>query len=458
MKKFVLVSLVLLLVIIASLPIVGNRFMQQYTDDAVAVLAQQGLKLKTVKTNSSYLHTTKHFEFIVENSDAFATYLNTHTANKVPLNAASGLNGTVVGADLRYSNLPFAKSMTLDIYPIELSKEMQNELKTEDIAFYKKFTAFLHDKGILYHVEYNLINDKFSSYLQDIHQKYHLHNGSDVSVDVVGWHLDGKNVITDVLLKSRVKLIAIDANQTNSAARFYVKDFRSSQNMHSLSSYKSALSLKKLDMFIEGTGNDVNLSLEDFATASKAYEKKEHVTMESTTKLAAIAVNVGRLRFHAKNFQNSVTLKDLDKEALAHLSAIATQGKNMQMLAQQQAFQKAMMELLSKGFVLNISKLSLEKLVLNTKENLGGFTIAMDLAVKKDADLATKMQKSPLMLLANVKLESSIDVAQRLYEKLLQNSPMAQSIDSYAKKVGENVHFDVEFTNTKLYVNKKAIQ
>ncbi len=130
----------------------------------------------------------------------------------------------------------------------------------------------------------------------------------------------------------------------------------------------------------------------------------------------------------------------------------------MQMLAQQQAFQKAMMELLSKGFVLNISKLSLEKLVLNTKENLGGFAISMDLDVKKDADLATKMQKSPLMLLANIKLESSIDLAQPLYEKLLQNSPMAQSIDSYAKKVGENVHFDVEFKNTKLYVNNKAIQ
>ena len=84
--------------------------------------------------------------------------------------------------------------------------------------------------------------------------------------------------------------------------------------------------------------------------------------------------------------------------------------------------------------------------------------IDLNLDIKEDENLSTKMQKSPLLFLSDIILNTNIKLSQKIYEQLLQNSPMAQTISAYAKKEKGSVVFKVEFKDAKLSVNGKAIQ
>ncbi len=459
MKKISLVLVVIILAVIALLPIVGNKFMQKYTEESLTRISAQGVKLESMHTNSTYLNTKKHFEFIIEDSSALVKYINAHTSNQLPLTTQQSLNGTRIGVDLKYSNLPFAKSINVDIYPMRLSKTMQDELKTEDVNFYNKFTAFLKNRGLLYHLEYNLINSRFKSYVKDIDQKYHLQNGSQVNIKLIGIRFKGEGELNaPKSLSTTIKSIYFDANQTGVKALLSLQNFRATNKFVSFSDYDTTASFKEMQFLIKGTNDDVNISVHNLKTSSNAVPKGERVNMNSKSTLGEMHLRSVPLSLDVEELKSDVHVQGVEKEALEKMSEMVSKTEDINAISYQPEFQRIVMQLLSKGFSIKIPNISLGRLVVDKTENFGGVKIDLNLNIKEDENLSVKMKKSPLLFLSNIFLETNIELSQKMYDKIVQTSPMAQTISSYVQKKKDNVVFKIEFKDSQLSVNGKRVQ
>jgi len=459
MKKVSIILVVAVLVVISLLPIVGNKFMQKYTEKSLTLISAQGFKLERMQTNSTYLNTKKHFEFIVEDASGLIKYINAHTLDQLSPDTQKVLNGTVIAVDLKYSNLPFAKSINADIYPIKLSKVMEDELKTEDINFYNRFAAFLQNKGLLYHIDYNLINSRFKAYVKDIDQDYHLQNGSDVKMQLIGTSFKGEgDLLSPSSFSTTIKRIYFDANQTGVKAVLYLKDFHAANKFVSFSDYDSRAAFKKMHLLISGTNDDINISVENLQTSSNAVPKGKRVNINSKSKLGELHLSSDPLSIDLEDLQSDVHIQGVQKDVLEKISEMISQTDDVNSISTQPEFQKTVMELLAKGFSIKIPNISLESLIVDKTENFGGVKIDLNLTIKEDENLSAKMKKSPLLFLSNISLGTNIKLSQKMYDKIVQNSPMAQTISSYAKKDKDDVAFKIEFKDAKLSVNGKRVQ
>ena len=460
MKKTpIIIVVALLLLSIAILPIVGNKFMQKYIQDATSQVNQYGLKLKSMKTDTTYLDTKKHFVFVVEDSGEFINYINTHTHNQVPLVTKSNLDGTVFGLDLKYSNIPFAKSINFDVYPLELSKKLSDSLKTEDINFYNQLSAFLDAKGLLYHLDYNLISSKFKGYVKDINESYKLHNGSDITLKLLGAKFKGKgDLLSAKRIDLKIGMMQFEASQNGEHALLFLKNFKQKSNFVSLYDYKSVLKFKKMRFLVDGTPKDINIFVGKFLTSSMATTDKKGVTIKSHTAFNAFYVNSKQLILNVKKFNGDISVKGVAQKALENISNLFTTRSNIKAIAGQKKMQEAIAKLLEKGFKVDISDISLADVVVNDKENYGGLKMKLNMRVNKDANVLQKLKMSPLLLLSNIKLNSNLKLSQKMYDKLIQNLPMVRVISSYAKKEKNSVVFNIQLHNSKLSVNGKAIQ
>ena len=448
MKKISLIISILLLVAIALLPVVGNRFMQSYVEKTLGDIDAHGVKLLTLKTNASYLNTTKHFEFLIEDSSKFVKSMQLQSA----------LDGMKVGVDVSYNNVPFAKSIYFALYPLSLSKAMSSELKSEDINFYDKFSKFLQHKGIFYYGEYNLINTKFNSHIKEIHEHYKLHNSSDITFALQGADFKGKgNIFSPKKLITTIKTMRFEAVQNAAHAEFLLKDFHAINQFVSWSNYKNSAAFTKMRFVIAGTKNDLNISVEGLQTASKAVQKEKRIAMESTTSVEHLLLISQAFHIDATKLHSDVSIKDIALKPFEHLSALIKDVPKISMSVNQPLFQEDMLALLSQGVKMQISDIALENVILNKNNRFGGLKLDLDLEVKKDANLQKKMQQSPLLLLTNMELDANIRLSKPIYNLFLQNSPMAKQIAAFAKKENNKVLFNIAFHDGKLQVNGKRL-
>jgi hypothetical protein len=205
MKKSIIV-VAILVAIVSALPIVGNSFMKEMIDTRVNELESFGLKAQTQTTQSSYLSSSRHFEFVLEDSDAFVEYLNKYSNQQISPYVDAMLNGVVIGADIEYSNLSFAKAIEVEIYPLSLPTDMKDEMRKEDLAFATYLEKFLESKGVLYHISYNILNSKFKGYIQDIETSYDFNKELKVDFKLNGATFSGEGeLIAPKEIKSKIK-------------------------------------------------------------------------------------------------------------------------------------------------------------------------------------------------------------------------------------------------------------
>ncbi|MEJ2414162.1 MAG: hypothetical protein P8Y22_02660, partial [Sulfurimonas sp.] len=167
MKKL---SIIIVLVVgaLAALPIIGNQFVSTTMDDRISELKTHGIGVKNSSENSSYLTSSKHYEFILNDGAKFIDFLNQYATNQIPPYVDSVIDGVVVGVDVEYSNIPFFSTASVDIYPMNFSEKMMNSLKRKDIKFYDQLNTFLGSKGMTYHINYHLSSEQFDGYIKDI--------------------------------------------------------------------------------------------------------------------------------------------------------------------------------------------------------------------------------------------------------------------------------------------------
>ena len=458
MKKIV-IFIGLAIAALAVLPIIGNKFVAGTIKLKVANLEQFGLGVEKSSSESSYLSSKKHFEFLLKDADKFAEYLNKYSDKQIPMYVNAALEGVLIGVDIQYSNIPFTKAISIDIYPLALSPKMAEDIQKNDKNVYTHIKNILKSKGILYHINYNVASENFDGYLKDVDESFHLKNGAQLQFKLQKANYKGNGgLIAPKMLIANIKTIDLSIVDTNGKMNFTLSSLHTSSNFNSHTTYVSSASLGSLEMNIMSKRENVTVSAKDMQANASENDQGEKAEFNAKSSIKSLAIQSNKGRADFKDFSYDIALNGLDKQVLDKIRVLALKADANRNRQIQEAIQKSIIELFSQGMQIKIADLSLQKALLNNKEDLGGFDVKMDVNVKKDPALASKIQTSPMLLAQNVDMTLHLKLSEPMYAKFTQNQPMAKMLQQFIKKDGDKIIFDILFKDAALTVNGKALR
>jgi hypothetical protein len=457
MKKSIIV-VVILVAIVAALPIVGNSFMKEMIDTRVNELESFGLKAQTQTTQSSYLSSSRHFEFVLQDSDAFVEYLNKYSNQQISPYVDAMLNGVVIGADIEYSNLSFAKAIEVEIYPLSLPTDMKDEMRKEDLAFATYLEKFLESKGVLYHISYNILNSKFKGYIQDIETSYDFNKELKVDFKLNGATFSGEGeLIAPKEIKSKIKSFHVNIINKDKKLNINLAKLSSKSEFDSKNSYETDMKLKSFEMLLRGTQNDANITMDDVELSASSDDTKEKSKLETQVSVKEFRVDSKELSLEMKKFAFELKIKDLDKEKYEVFRSIASRNDMANSLKYQKDVQNSLLQLIEKGLTINMKEFSVKEVIVNDIGNIKGFDVKTEIIIKEDATLGQKIAMSPLMAIGNLEVHLKMKIDKKMYSYIMQNPGMMMQLNSYAKEDANNVIFNIDFVDSKVTVNGQAL-
>ena len=459
MKRTTLVLSLLVIITIALAPLIGNSFMQKMIDKNIENLASHGIQLKSEKEQYNYLITKKHFEFVVQNSDAFANYLQVYTKRKISSLMNTLLQGAIIGVDVEYSNIPFSKAITLEIYPRTFSKKLMQQMQIKSPDIYKHIKTFLDAKGIFYHIEYNLLSEDFSGFIQDIDDSYTLQKNKKMSINIAGARFRGKgDIVAPESLKMHVNKIKFYIQDAVNNVAFNMNNFTSSSTFTSYINYSSKSTIHDINLLLQSPTDDVNIGINNLHVDSFSKNKNKKVTVNSKTSIENFKFHSQKVNFDIENFNSNVGMKGLQAKSFETFVKLLAKSNNVNKVLLQAQLRSSLTDLLSHGLEIEIPNISFSKFTLNKVKDLGSAKINANMQMKEDTDFIKKLKISPMLLLSNLSAKANIRLSNALYLKIIENSPMSSMITSYVKKDVGNVFFDIVFDDSTLMINDKVIK
>lgn len=459
MKKTTLSISLLVIILIVLAPLIGNSFMQKLINENIKNLAANGIVLKSQKEQSSYLSTKKHFEFILKNSDAFVNYLRAYSKTKIPESVKTLFQRAIIGVDVEYSNIPFSKAIILEIYPRTFSKKLMQQMQVKSPDIYKHLKTFLDAKGILYHIEYNLLSEDFSGFIQNIDDAYTLQKNKKISMKLLDTHFRGNgNIIAPKSLKITVNTIKFNIQDAANNFTFNIDDLKSASTFTSYTHYSSKSKIHHINLSLQTPKENVNIDINNLHVNSFSKNKDKKITLSSKTSIEDFKFHSQKVNFDIENLNTHVSMQGLEAKSFeTFIKLFATSNKVNNALLQVE-LRSSLTHLLSHGFKIEIPDISCSKFTLNKVRDLGSVKINADIQIKEDKDLIEKLKISPMLLLSNLSAKADIKLANAMYLKIIENSPMAPTIASYAKKDADSVYFHILFDDSRLMVNDKVIK
>ncbi len=458
--KKIIIFLAVAVLLVAALPIIGNKLVENSLDDRLTTLSSYGLEVKKAETDSSYLSTKKHFEFLLHDADKFVTYLNKYSDKQIPAYVNAAFKGVLIGVDVEYSNIPLSKAITLDIYPLSLSENMMSSIKEDDLDFHNYLEKFLHSKGVLYHINYNIVSQDFDGFVQDIKESYTLKDGTKITLNLLNATFSGNGeLIAPNRLISNVDRINLEIDSAKTKVTFNLDGFSSSSSFESRSTYLSGGNLKNLKLVVDAMNENLLFEATDIKVNLSSNTQGNKAEINAKSSLKTMSIKSDEIDVVLKEFAYDIAMSGLDKDSFEEFRVVVSQAKIASSSYDLETKMKdSIIKLLSHGLELDIAKFSLENITLNKSENLEGFDIKSKFIIKEDRDLATKISLSPLLVAQNVDMTINIKLSKPLYAKLTKAVPMTSMANDYAKEDGNSVLFDITFINGEFRVNGKALR
>jgi len=458
MKKVVLFLLVGILVL-AALPIVGNSVMQKNIETRVSELESYGLKATQTKSKSTYLTSSQHFEFVLKNADEFVNYLKKYSDQQIPPYVNAMLEGVVIGADLEYSNLPFSKAIELDIYPLSVSPEMENAIKEDSLELYSYIEKFLHSKGVLYHINYNIVSEDFDGYLKNINEKYTPKDGGVLTLTLKDATFKGNGeLIAPNRMSSIIKELSLNVKKDSEIVTFKLVNLLSSTSTESKNTYLTSADLENFTIAVDAKGENTNIDMKNIHINVSSNAQGEFAELNSKSSIDSLTIESQQLNMAMKKFNFDIATNGVDKKVYEELEELISETKASGNMMLDEKIQKTVIELLSKGLVINIADFSVQNITLDTTDNLQGFKIKSVLTLKEDKDFGKKLQMSPMMLISNVEIQTDIRVSREIYAKLTKNRPIPPVVKEYMKEDGNDIIFNISYLDGKAKVNGKPLR
>ncbi|WP_304545824.1 DUF945 family protein [Sulfurimonas microaerophilic] len=454
MKK-VSILIVLVIGVLATLPIIGNKYVSSTMDERVNELKNHGLEVKESLETSSYLTTSKHYEFLLQDSAKFIDFLNQYATNQIPPYVDSLINGVVVGVDVEHSNIPFFSTIALDIYPIDFSEKMMESLKKNDINFYKQLDSFLATKGLSYHMNYHLSSEQFDGYIKDIEQTFKAEDGTTLTLFLNDTKFDGKGR----LIAPQSSLFHIGKLNLNIVDKrdkfvFNVENFQGSSDFTSKATYNTDLSVKNFKFIVDEKNDALYMNVNDFSGKFASDDQGEKTKLFGTSAFKEMTIEGSELDLAVKEFKYEFALSQLDKELFDKLQTLVADQNVKTGRTTSKEIEKVIIDLFSKGLELNIKNISVDDIIYNKTKEYKGFSFNSLVNIKADPDLAVKMKQMPMDALNNIDMSSELVLSKELYQEL-ENKGL--NIYTYAEVQENSVKFKSTYKNGQLLVNGKPI-
>ncbi|EDZ63464.1 hypothetical protein SMGD1_1527 [Sulfurimonas gotlandica GD1] len=458
MKK-ILIALIVIVGVIALLPIVGNKVADEVLNERVSLLTSNGLELKNDVTESSYLSTKKHYEFLLSDAPKFIEYLNQYSDAQIPPYIEAMISGVVVGVDIEHSNFPLSSKLLVDIYPLTLPTTITDELKQENLDFYNYIDKLLQGKGVLYHMNYYIADGLFDGYIKNIDAEYTFDNGSKMIFQLLDatYYGDG-TLIAPKNLQTSISKILIRADESGKGITFEINDLTSASTFESQSTYASSAAMKSMSIVVQDAkSSKVEAAIEDIKVniSSNTQGKKAEFYVKSS--LAKMKINSKDANIVASGFNYDLSLNGVDKDSYEEFRILTSHVNANYSPDFEQKIQASVTKLLSKGLSLSVADLSMKKILIENKKTIDGFSIMARIVLKEDSDLAKKLKSSPMSIANNLNIASTIKFSKDFYALVNKEAPITSLAGGLAREDGNNLVFEIKLNNGKLTVNEKAI-
>lgn len=457
MKK-IIIPILIVLVVLSLLPIIGNQLVSDSLDESIAKLELNGIAVKNDTVDSSYMNSFRHYEFYVSDTRKFLKYLEKYSDKQLPTYTSSLLHGSVVAADVEYSNIPFTKALSLDIYPIKVSDKIMNDVKIKDSDFHEYIKNLLEEKGILYHINYNVATQNFDGYIKNIDEKYTMKNNSKLVVDIFDANFLGNgSLLAPTSLELNAEKLIVKISSSLEERSIIINNFSSKSNFESRSTYLSSSELQNLQINLKTiSGENVSLTTKNLFLNVSSNTQSQKAEFNSKLSFDNFLVHSSFEDLNISDFNYDISISEIDKDSLEELSVLISKAKSNSNVNETKQIKDKVLALFSKGLVIDIVDLSAKNIKLN-KENLDGLSVKSNLVVKENPSLANSILYAPMTLVNYIDMNFRVALSKKIFSKIVSAQPMAIFAQRYAKKVGENIVFDFTFKDGNFKVNGKAL-
>jgi len=457
--KKILLLLSLVIAIVAFLPILGNKIIENVLNENIEVLKINGIEVIESKTDSSYLQTKKHYEFLLKDANKLVEYFNKFSNEKFPPYLYAMLEGVLVGVDLDYSNIPLSKALSIDIYPLKLSDEVMSDMQNRDAKFSEYVKSFLQNRGVLFHVNYNLISRDFDGYIKDINEQQSLKNGAHLTLNIQNATYSGSGeLIAPTKLLSSVNKMMVKVADNEDEFLFNMQNFSTDAKFESQTTYTSAVKLEKLEMLIgsKASGN-IELNISGMVAIISSNMQGVKGEMNAKSSIHSIIINSKELDVNASDFNYDIALHGMDKDSFEEVRILASKIKTDDTAQAAENLQDGLIKLLSYGLTLDVNDFSLQKIVVDNVKDLEGFSIKSKATIKEDSSLKDKIKNTPALAVKNVNMSTNLKFSKAIFNLAVEKYPMVVLAKEYAKDEANSLVYDFSFIKGAFKINDKPL-
>jgi len=455
MKKIILLIVVLA---VALLPLIGNKVIKATLDEKVKILTSNGVEVKASTQDASYLRTSMHYEFVVSDSQKYITYMNQYADQQIPSYVNMMLEGMHIGMDLSYSNILFNDSLEIDIYPLTLANKASLDLQKNDKEFYEYISNFLKIKGLLYHLNYDLSSESFDGYIKDIDEEYTFKDATDTKLIMKNMVFSGKgSLFHPSQIDSSLQKITMSSIGKKETLDLELENITSSATFRTKTTYSTKANVENMKMKTKGLeSSEVYLKDLNFVLSADTQSKKAKFNGASSFK--ELTFKTASSNISLFDFNYDVGLTDIDKDAFEELRDLLSKAKTDLSPELQNKISNAMFNIISKGFILNIKDISVDKISKDSLSASDAFSIKALLSIKPDTNAVKNINTRPAEFLKNITLDALMKISKDFFRMMNKEVPVSMLAGGFAKEVGNDYVFDVKFKDSKLNVNGKAIK
>jgi len=459
MKKFLIV-LILVVGVVVLLPVVGNSMVQKTLKENIDLFCANGIDIQNETTETSYLNTKNHYEFILRDAPKFVKFINQYSDAQLPPYVEAAIGGVTIGVDIEYSNFPIGSKVILAIYPITLPEELEQELKQESINFYNYIDKLLQAKGVLYHMNYYISKNIFDGFIKNIDEKYVFDNGNELVFKLLDATYYGEGpIIAPKSIHTNISEITLDVKADNQTIAFRAKDLKSASTFESQSTYASSASLDSFSFLLkEHKEKKIGLSLKEFkvnissnvqANAGEFYTKMSFKEMEINSK------DVQSIKVSEANYD--ISLDGVDKDSFEEFRVLTSHANATNSPDFEQKLQKVVTRIFSKGISLSIPDLSIKEIRVDNEEPIDGFKFMARMTLSENPNLEQNLKSSPKEVLEHINLASTLKLSKGFFAFIKKNAPLVGLAGSFAKKENDKLVFEVKLNAGVLSINDKAM-
>lgn len=452
-KKIVIIG-VIVVVIIAALPLLGNMGVKKIIDERITMLDENGIKVESSDNGSSYLETKGHYEFTLEDPVAFQNYLATLSKAQVPAYLHAMLDDVVMAADVSYSNLLLNSDVSLDLYPVAFTQDAGDRMKAEDVTLYEQMVKMLENREFMYHMDYDVSASTFKGYIKDINREITFKDGKKAKIVFEAATFNGKGTLVEPeSMTLQVKNADVDFSlPENAKMKLTMTDLQSDSSFSAKNSFDLNYKAETLHFAFSDKLNQVEIDASDMKTVSDS----KVVDAKLSTK-----VNASMKHFKMQDQNTSIEMEDfafvMDADNIDEAAYEAFQKASEQAGASSQYTMLASLGVVSKGFNLHIDKLSVDKIAIKDSGLMDGFDHKIDIVIKEDDQLVQKIQMTPMALIQNINIDAKLKFASVFYSYMKTQAGNLALADTFVKQEGDNAVFDILLQDGKITVNGQSL-